>query len=993
MTDSSKNKRRFRQSRRTLLGGIATGTTVLATSGIGPTAAKGRNNRKGGKGKNENGPIRQMETLDRGLVAVPAEDGVLVRWRLFGTDPDDLGFHVYRDGERVNNKPVTDSTNFLDPEGTTDSTYTIRPVGHGRVKTEGNRGKRGGRKPGMSKSVEVWDQQYKEIPLNKPDPVEGEDGETVTYHANDASVGDLTGDGTLDIVQKWTPSNAKDNSQSGHTSDVLIDGYTMDGEHLWRINLGQNVRAGAHYTPFVVYDFDGDGKSEFVVRTADGTEDGAGNVIGDPDADWTNASGYVLEGPEYLTVFDGETGEELATEEFQPARGDACDWGDCYGNRVDRFLAGTAYIDGERPSIVFTRGYYEKTMLAAWDFRQGELELRWIFDSEDGHPDYEGVGAHSLDTADVDGDGKDEIVFGGAVIDHDGSPLHTTTMSNPDAIHCGDFLPDREGLEIVVPAEYPAEGAPSLSMRDAETGEYIWAVRNGADIGRAMVADIDPDYEGAEAWAGVPLETDSEIAGTFTADGEKISETGVNSVNSGIWWTGDLHRELLDHDFLGWDAGYGVGWVKKYNPETEELDALKSFEGTRSNNSSKGNPCLSGDILGDWREEVIWRTDDSEALRLYATPHETDHRLYTLLHNPMYRTGIARQNVGYNQPPWPSFFLGHGMDDPPKPDIKTSFEPAGHDRLAEISASETEASPCDQVEFEAVDRTSNGRKISSLSWDLGDGTTATGRSASHTYDELGTYSVKLTATDKHGETTTDFETITVEEPEPIARAVPSATRVDAGESVDFEAEDVSGEYSIDSLTWDLGDGTTATGWSATHSYDGPGEYTVTLTATAESGCTTSHSETITVDLTEGTYRLTAQLNDEDIVMSVDGELADGANVYNDTVGEASGQTWEVTELEDGVYRIAAADADDLVLEAADGGTDTGTNLELGQWEGADYQKFAAVPESGTGYTLEPTHADLAADVWERDPEPGADIRHWDVTSTDNQLFAFLDPSA
>ncbi|WP_276256835.1 PKD domain-containing protein [Halomontanus rarus] len=324
--------------------------------------------------------------------------------------------------------------------------------------------------------------------------------------------------------------------------------------------------------------------------------------------------------------------------------------------------------------------------------------------------------------------------------------------------------------------------------------------------------------------------------------------------------------------------------------------------------------------------------------------------------------------------------------------MKTSFEPAGYDRLAEISASETDASPCDQVEFEAVDLTGYGNKVSSLTWEFGDDTTATGWSVSHTYDELGTYPVKLTVTAKNGETTTDFETITITEPEPLARAVPSATRVDVGESIDFEAEDISGdEESIDSLTWEFGDGTTATGWSATHSYDGPGEYTVTLNATAESGCATSYSETITVDLTEGTYRLTSQLNSDDIVMSVDGELADGANVYNDTVGEANGQTWEVTELEDGIYRIDAAGAEDLVLEAADGGTDTGTNLELGQWEGTNYQKFAAVPESGTGFTLEPTHADLAADVWERDPNPGADIRHWDVTSAENQLFAFIVP--
>lgn len=669
MTDSNTNDRRYRRYRREFLSGIAVGATALTTSGTSAAIPSGRNHRFAGgqgRGNDKNGSPRQMESLDRGLVAVPTEEGVLVRWRLFGTDPDDLGFHVYRNGERVNNKPITDSTNFLDPEGTGDSTYAIRPVGVGRAGGERNDGGRGNRKPGMSKSVEVWDNQYKEIPLNKPDPVEDGAGEMVTYHANDASVGDLTGDGTLDIVLKWTPSNAKDNSQPGHTSDVLLDGYTIEGEHLWRINLGQNIRAGAHYTPFQVYDFDGDGKAELVLRTSDGTTDGTGTVIGDPDADYTNESGYILEGPEYLTVFDGGSGEILATTDFKPARGDICSWGDCWGNRADRFLAGTAYLDGERPSIIMTRGYYEKTMLTAWDFRDGDLTTRWIFDSTDGNEEYESQGNHQLSIADVDDDGRDEIVYGACVIDHDGTGLYSTGWNHGDALHVSDFVPDREGLEVFQPHEWGPYGA---TLRAAGTGELLWGKEGDGDIGRGLIADIDPNYPGAESWAAKPLTTNSGL-GTWTAHGEQIRETAVNSVNSAIWWTGDLHRELLDHDFLGWDANYGVGWIKKWNPENEELDLLKSFEGTRSNNSSKGNPCLSGDILGDWREEVIWRTEDSEALRLYTSPYETDHRLYTLLHNPQYRLALAWQNSGYNQPPWPSYFLGHGMDDPPKPDIE-----------------------------------------------------------------------------------------------------------------------------------------------------------------------------------------------------------------------------------------------------------------------------------------------------------------------------------
>ena len=661
MTNPDTTETRLRRYRREILSGVAAGTTAFAASGV--TTASDRNGRSvgNGQGSEKSGSTRQMEALDRGLVAVPAEDGVLVRWRLLGTEPADLGFHVYRDGERVNDEPITDSTNFLDPEGTTDSTYAVRAVGNGRASGR----KDGGRKPGMSESVEVWDEQYKEIPLNKPDPVEGEDGETVTYHANDASVADLTGDGTLDIVQKWSPSNAKDNAHEGQTSDVLIDGYTIEGEHLWRINLGQNVRAGAHYTPFAVYDFDGDGKAELAVRTSDGATDGTGTVIGDPDADYTNDAGRILEGPEYLTVFDGETGEELATADFEPARGDLCDWGDCYGNRADRFLAGVGYFDGERPSILMTRGYYEKSMLAAWDFRDGELETRWIFDSDDGNQEYEGQGNHQLATADVDGDGKDEVVYGSCVIDHDGTGLYSTGWNHGDALHVSDFDPSRDGLEVFMPHEWGPYGA---TFRDAETGELLWGVEAEGDIGRGLIADIDPNYDGAEAWAGIPL-SDNDI-GLWSAQGEQINENSVNSMNFGIWWTGDLHRELLDHDFLGYDeGGYGHGWIKKWNPETEELELLRSFDGTRSNNGSKGTPCLSGDILGDWREEVIWRREDDEALRLYATPYETDHRLYTLLHDPQYRTALAWQNAGYNQPPWPSYFLGHGMDDPPKPDI------------------------------------------------------------------------------------------------------------------------------------------------------------------------------------------------------------------------------------------------------------------------------------------------------------------------------------
>nr|WP_206425066.1 rhamnogalacturonan lyase [Halosimplex salinum] len=647
-------------SRGRFLGGVSAGSLLLAGCSSGgktdtdghadePEGASGELLTDGGIDVDETddtGP-RRMEALDRGVVAVPAEDGILVRWRLLGTEPRDAAFDVYRDGERVTDEPVTESTNYRDPDGEPGDAYAVERVDGGGQRSD---------------PVEAWDREYRRIPLERPDPVEAaapDDDSLVAYHANDASVGDLTGDGSLDVVLKWSPENAKDNAHEGYTNQTILDAYELDGTHLWRIELGRNVRAGAHYTQFLVYDFDGDGRAELAVRTADGTVDGEGAVIGDPDADYRNETGRIIEGPEYFTVFDGETGAALTTIDYEPARGDIADWGDDYGNRGDRFLAGVAYLDGERPSIVNARGYYEKTMLAAYDFRDGELTQRWVFDSTEGNEAYEGQGNHQLSVADVDGDGRDEIVYGACVVDHDGTGLYSTGWLHGDALHCGDFLPEREGLEVYQVHE-PEDAPHGASMREAGTGELIWGEYTGTDTGRGMVADIDPEHDGAEAWAPAGV-------GLHTADGERIGETPA-SYNSAVWWTGDLRRELLDHDWEG--DGVGIPTIERWDPDAGELERLETFEGTRSNNWTKGNPCLSGDLLGDWREEVLLREPDSEALRLYATPHETGHRIPTLLHDPQYRLALAWQNVAYNQPPHPSFFLGVGMDDPPTADLE-----------------------------------------------------------------------------------------------------------------------------------------------------------------------------------------------------------------------------------------------------------------------------------------------------------------------------------
>lgn len=600
--------------------------------------------------------LRQMEDLNRSLVAVDTENGIYVGWRMLGTDSKSVTFDLYRDGEKVNKEPITTSTNYLDEEGTIDSKYQVRVNnGSGDPVTE---------------EVGVWSEQYLSIPIDKPEGGVTPDGVEYTYSANDASVGDVNGDGNYEIILKWDPSNSKDNSHSGHTGNVYIDAYTLEGERLWRIDLGRNIRAGAHYTQFLVYDFDGDGKAEVVMKTADGTVDGVGNVIGDPDADYRNSNGYILDGPEYLTVFNGETGEAMETIDYYPPRGNVNDWGDNYGNRVDRFLAGVAYLDGERPSFVMARGYYTRTVLAAYNWRDGKLTEEWVFDSDEpGNEAYAGQGNHSLSVADVDGDGKDEIIYGAAVIDHDGTGLYSTGFGHGDAGHVSNFNPNRPGLEIY--ESYEDKSSPyGFAIRDAETGEVLSGKRTGTDVGRALIADIDPRYDGAEYWASSSWDGSSGKSGLFSVEGELITKETPSSMNFAIWWDGDLLRELLDHNFNPDVDPHGVGKIEKWNWETEKLETLLVPEGTRTNNWTKGNPSLQADLFGDWREEVIWPSADSTELRIYTTTDITEHRIFTLMHDPQYRTAIAWQNVAYNQPPHPSFFIGANMEEPAMPNIE-----------------------------------------------------------------------------------------------------------------------------------------------------------------------------------------------------------------------------------------------------------------------------------------------------------------------------------
>jgi rhamnogalacturonan endolyase len=588
---------------------------------------------------------RQVEKLDRGLVALKTGAGVFLSWRLLGTEPAGVRFNVYRDGRRLNREPQA-LTNLVDAAGRADSLYTVRAVAAGREQA-------------APAAVAPWSQPYLRVPVQKPAGGTTPDGVAYGYQLNDGAPADLDGDGQYEFIVKWQPTNAKDNSQRGHTGSTLVDAYRLDGTRLWRIDLGPNIRAGAHYTQIVAYDLDGDGRAEVMMKTADGTVDGQGKAIGDAKADHRNGAGFVLAGPEWLTVFNGRTGAAMATADYDPPRvGQGEAWGDAYGNRVDRFLAGVAYLDGQRPSAVFARGYYTRAVVAAWDWRDGKLRKRWTFDSDadEASQPAAGQGAHWFSVADVDGDGRDDIIYGAATIASTGRLLYSTGLCHGDALHVSAFDPAREGQQVFMVHESPrCYGEHGLEMHDAATGRLLWSMSGqNTDVGRGVCFDIDAAHPGAECWGNV--------GGLMNASGKRISDQHPKRYNFAVWWDGDLLRESLDHVA-----------IDKWNPAAFSFEKLldgKAF-GAASNNGTKGTPVLSADLFGDWREEVVWRNEDSTALLVFSTPHPTAHRLVTLMHDPQYRVQVAAQNAAYNQPPHTSFHLGAAMKPPRYLPIKT----------------------------------------------------------------------------------------------------------------------------------------------------------------------------------------------------------------------------------------------------------------------------------------------------------------------------------
>ncbi len=594
---------------------------------------------------------RRMEYLDRGLIAVSAGNYGLISWRWLGTESASTMYNLYKNGVKLNDEPLN-ITNYIDYDAKSGDKYSVSAV-VGGVEQE------------QCGEVSFNDKDYFEIPITAPEggTVTQASGteETYIYIANDATTADLDGDGEYEIILKWDPSNSRDSSNVGYTGNTYFDAYKLDGTRLWRIDMGVNIRSGAHDTQILAADFDNDGKGEFALRTADGTMDGQGSVIGDGEKDWRNENGKNLEGPQYITVFDGETGAAVDTAEIFPQSSGSydgvewgiADWGDDWGNRSERYNAAVAYLDGETPAMVFARGYYNRTVLAAYTIEDNKIKEIWTYDTlangESGDI-YRGQGNHSDAVADVDYDGRDEIIYGAEVFDDDGTPMYTTGLNHGDAQHTGDLIPSRPGLETYSVHEW---GALGQDMRDARTGEIIWSSPFGTiDVGRGASDDIDPRYEGAESWSA--MET------LVSASGDIISESYSLPANFLAWWDGDLGREIQDSVY-----------ISKWNPYTEKVDTIFTAENCHSNNAAKANPSLTADLLGDWREEAVYPTEDNTALRIFCTTIPTSYRIPTLMHDPVYRNSVASQNVGYNQPTHTGYYLGYDTESVPVPQIYT----------------------------------------------------------------------------------------------------------------------------------------------------------------------------------------------------------------------------------------------------------------------------------------------------------------------------------
>lgn len=628
---------------------------------------------------------RQMENLSRGLIAVKGDGGNLVSWRFLGTDSQRKSYNLYRNGEKLNNEPIMDMSSYFDANAPVGAEYTLVARKNGEETDE-------------KVTTKAWDKNYISIPVT----------EREGYIIDDGAVGDVDGDGDYEYIIRRTPIGYFDMLQVEEGTNkiidtrdkhILLEAYETDGTHLWTIDIGKN-EANEIDVNFLVYDMDGDGRAEVVMRSYDGMTDGKGNVIGDADADYTQSlqkqkdRQYFAEGNEYLSVFDGQTGEETMRTELLPKRDPLSDWSYKYTDtsrltkRASHYLFGLAYLDGVTPSVVMVRGAWDNVRAAAWHVSDGKLVNDWVHNTENKEDvnNIWGAWNHNLCVADVDYDGKDEILSGPAAIDHDGSELYAVKASGEDGAEQKLLHGDAFDVAYMDPAYngylvwacHETKKLPAnIELHDARTGQVKFGYGKNKDTGRSRAADIDPTHRGYEMWGstgtvpmnvsgepivngtGKPIEEGSKTIdgfnnfkyrlpnGSFEKDAEGNDALGTLPMNFKVYWDGDLLSEFLD----------GTR-VSKWNWNDKCVDVMFDADGCASNGGTKAVPVLSADLFGDWREEIVWKTEDEKELRIYSTAIPTDYKIPTLMHDYYYRSCIAVQNNHYNQPPNVSYYLG-----------------------------------------------------------------------------------------------------------------------------------------------------------------------------------------------------------------------------------------------------------------------------------------------------------------------------------------------
>ena len=561
---------------------------------------------------------RVKEPLDRGVVAVRTGAGVYVGWRLLETDDPGVAFNVYRTTngrsfKKVNSRPVSATTDFLDKNAPAGSSYQFRPVVARKELP-------------ASRTVAALEQNYVRVPF------QGD------YPSQKVAVADLNGDGAYDFVIKQPQQRTDPGSWHRSDDTFKLEAYLADGTFLWRHDLGWNIEQGVWYSPYVVADLDGDGKAEIAVKTAPTDRDyrdEAGRVVGRVPANYNGKPGYSPYGPcpEYLSVLDGMTGREI---DRVPWIEQGQEFGDY--NRNNRNQMAIAYLDGKTPSVLINRGTYRKMVVNAYHLVNGKLQLQWSWNGDEENPVIRSQGAHQIVCADVDNDGREEVVMGSVVIDDNGQALWSAGLGHPDKAIVADIDPDNPGLEILFGVEVWHEER-GVCLVDAATGKELWRIGEyTGHVGNAMATDLDPSIPGLECFATEDSKGGKTGETKYIMDckGNRIGTMAdVPGCTDWIWWDADNLREMPVYG--GQRGTFGLG---KYKGETVQ-------EGL------EGSILLIGDLFGDWREEIV--TVKNGELRVYTTTIPARDRRVTLVQDPLYRSYIFNRSMGYTQAPSPSY--------------------------------------------------------------------------------------------------------------------------------------------------------------------------------------------------------------------------------------------------------------------------------------------------------------------------------------------------